>query len=218
MGSRLRGWEWMAGIILLMVLAPAWGQPPTDFGERMRQEMEALRKQYRYNFMLRDTFLKIIEMEKQGKAPLTPEQARKLLDIIGPLRKKERLKSTEAKEAAQRIQGVLTARQLQVLSTIKVPEPPRGRFGGGGGGPQGGGPPGGGNFDPQRALQRMRERFRDFNPFYVPEKPNIPPDASPEQAQRMKEFHERRKKTLQEQLSVLEKKAAAKPAPATGKK
>lgn len=213
MRNRFPRQVWTVSFALLMAFAPVKAQPPTDFGERMRQEMEALRKQYRYNFMLRDTFLKIVEMEKQGKAPLTPEQARKLLDIIGPLRKKERLKSTEAKEVVQRIQGVLTAKQLQVLSTIKVPEPPRGRFGGGGGGGPQGGPPGGG-FDPQRALQRMRERFRDFNPFYVPEKPNIPPDASPEQAQRIKESHERRRKAFQEQWSVLEKKASAKPAPA----
>lgn len=202
-------WKGLFLIPVLLLGGLCWGQGEGGGGrEGFRQEMEALQKKYRYNFMLRDTFYKTVEMEKQKKAPLSKVQAQKILGIVTPLRKKPKLTSDEAKQNVKKMQAVLTAKQLQTLSLMKPPSFRQGRGGSGSkSGGSGNGNRGGGSFDPQQMRQRMQQRFKDYNPFYISPKPVIPANASPEEAQRTKAFHAARKKMLTDALAVLEKKA-----------
>lgn len=194
--------------LMLMAMA-AIAQPPPQ----MMQQFQKFREEHKYHFQLRETFLKLGELEKKGgQTALTKDQAQKLLAIFQPLTKKEKLTADEAKEVLKKIKEILRADQLNALQRIQLPRMrrPGGGPGGPGGAPSGpggaapggpgggpggpGGPGGGPRFDPSQ--------LRNFNPLSLVMKvdPNSP----------MAEFAKRRAERIKEVLSLLEKKAKSK--------
>lgn len=182
---------------LALTVAAAIAQPPPQ----MAAQWQKFREEHKYHFQLRETFLKLGELEKKGgQTALTKDQAKKLLAIFQPLTKKEKLTADEAKEALKKIKAVLKADQLNALQRIQLPR--MGRPGGGPGGapsgPAGPGGPGGGpggsggpRFDPSQ--------MRNFNPLSLVVK--VDPKSP------MAEFAKRRAERIKEVLSLLEKKA-----------
>ncbi len=185
---------------LALTVAAAIAQPPPQ----MAAQWQKFREEHKYHFQLRETFLKLGELEKKGgQTALTKDQAKKLLAIFQPLTKKEKLTADEAKEALKKIKAVLRADQLNALQRIQLPR--MGRPGGGPGGPggapsgpagpggPGGGPGGSGGprFDPSQ--------MRNFNPLSLVVK--VDPKSP------MAEFAKRRAERIKEVLSLLEKKA-----------
>lgn len=200
----------IAVAIVSLLASAAVAQPPPQ----MMQQWQKFREEHKYHFQLRETFLKLGELEKKGgQTALTKEQAQKLLAIFQPLTKKEKLTADEAKEALKKIKGVLRADQLNALQRIQLPR--MGRPGGGPGGP--GGPPGGpggagpGGMGPGgpggRPDGQGRPRFdpsqlRNFNPLSLVVK--VDPKSP------MAEFAKRRAERIKEVLSLLEKKTKSK--------
>lgn len=182
---------------LALTVAAAIAQPPPQ----MAAQWQKFREEHKYHFQLRETFLKLGELEKKGgQTALTKDQAKKLLAIFQPLTKKEKLTADEAKEALKKIKAVLKADQLNALQRIQLPR--MGRPGGGPGGapsgPAGPGGPGGGpggsggpRFDPSQ--------MRNFNSLSLVVK--VDPKSP------MAEFAKRRAERIKEVLSLLEKKA-----------
>ncbi|MCS7185931.1 MAG: hypothetical protein RMK89_03140 [Armatimonadota bacterium] len=194
--------------LMLMAMA-AIAQPPPQ----MMQQFQKFREEHKYHFQLRETFLKLGELEKKGgQTALTKDQAQKLLAIFQPLTKKEKLTADEAKEVLKKIKGILRADQLNALQRIQLPRMrrPGGGPGGPGGAPSGpggaapggpgggpggpGGPGGGPRFDPSQ--------LRNFNPLSLVMK--VDPKSP------MAEFAKRRAERIKEVLSLLEKKAKSK--------
>ncbi|MCX7969443.1 MAG: hypothetical protein N3B10_13295 [Armatimonadetes bacterium] len=194
--------------LMLMAMA-AIAQPPPQ----MMQQFQKFREEHKYHFQLRETFLKLGELEKKGgQTALTKDQAQKLLAIFQPLTKKEKLTADEAKEVLKKIKEILRADQLNALQRIQLPRMrrPGGGPGGPGGAPSGpggaapggpgggpggpGGPGGGPRFDPSQ--------LRNFNPLSLVMK--VDPKSP------MAEFAKRRAERIKEVLSLLEKKAKSK--------
>jgi hypothetical protein len=185
---------------LMLTIAAAIAQPPPQ----MAAQWQKFREEHKYHFQLRETFLKLGELEKKGgQTALTKDQAKKLLEIFQPLTKKEKLTADEAKEALKKIKAVLRADQLNALQRIQLPR--MGRPGGGPGGPGGpGGAPGGpaGPGGPGGGQGRPRfdpSQMRNFNPLSLVVK--VDPKSP------MAEFAKRRAERIKEVLSLLEKKA-----------
>jgi len=186
----------MAGVTVALLATAALTQPPPQ----VAQEWQKFREEHKYHFQLRETFLKLGELEKKGgQTALTKEQAKKLLEIFLPLTKKEKLTADEAKEALKKVKGILRGDQLNALQRIQLPR--MGRPGGGPGGPGGApggpggpGPAGGPRFDPSQ--------MRNFNPLSLVVK--VDPKSP------MAEFAKRRAERVKEVLSLLEKKAKSK--------
>lgn len=183
--------------VTALLAAAAIAQPPPQ----MAAQWQKFREEHKYHFQLRETFLKLGELEKKGgPTALTKDQAKKLLEIFQPLTKKEKLTADEAKEALRKVKAVLKPDQLNALQRIQLPRfgrpggpggqgGPGGGFGAGPGGP--GGPGGGPRFDPSQ--------MRNFNPLSLVVKvdPNSP----------AAEWAKRRAERIKEVLSLLEKKA-----------
>ncbi len=187
--------KYWLGVILLALVGGAIAQPPPQMAAQWQQ----FREEHKYHFQLRETFLKLGELEKKGgQTALTKEQAKKLLALFQPLTKKEKLTADEAKDVLKKIRSILTADQMNALQRIQLPRMGRPGGGPGSGGPQGGpsGPPSGGpgsgpRFDPAQ--------MRNFNPLSLVVKvdPNSP----------AAEWAKRRTQRIKEVLSLLEKKA-----------
>ncbi|MCS7265904.1 MAG: hypothetical protein NZ805_13850 [Armatimonadetes bacterium] len=179
-------------------LASSIAQPPAQGGSGQWQKF---REEYKYHFQLRETFLKLGELEKKGgQTALTSEQAKKLLSVFQPLTQKEKLTADEAKEALKKVKEILKPEQLNALQRIQLP---RMRRPGGPGGPGGqGGPGGAGAGGPGGGLRFDPSQMRNFNPLslVVKVEPNSP----------MAEWAKRRAERIKEVLSLLEKKAKAK--------
>ncbi len=113
---------------------------------------------------------------KKGK--LSKEQAKKILDIIAPLRKQKTLTQKQAKTTLDKISVILTDEQKKLIEEMK-PEKKKGKAGAGGNGPGGGmappeggpgmggpggeGGPGGGPGG-NSAAQKNMESLNPFNP------------------------------------------------------
>jgi len=197
--------RWSVALSVMSLLAAAAiAQPPPQ----MTAQWQKFREEHKYHFQLRETFLKLGELEKKGgQTALTKDQAKKLLAIFQPLTKKEKLTADEAKEALRKVKAVLKPEQLNALQRIQLPR--FGRPGGGPGGPGGqggpggssggpggqggpGGRPGGGpRFDPSQ--------MRNFNPLSLVIKVDPKSPAT--------EWAKRRAERIKEVLSLLEKKA-----------
>jgi len=179
----------LSAMALLAVAAIA--QPPPQ----MAAQWQKFREEHKYHFQLRETFLKLGELEKKGgPTALTKDQAKNLLAIFQPLTKKEKLTADEAKEVLRKVKAVLRPDQLNALQRIQLPR--FGRPGGGPGGPggqggPGGGPTGGQRFDPSQ--------MRNFNPLSLVVKVDPKSPAA--------EWAKRRAERIKEVLSLLEKKA-----------
>ena len=145
-------------------------------------------------------------LEMSGKNALTPEQAKKVLAILTPLRSKPKLPEAEAEKALNTLTKVLTADQLEAMTPrrpesgsgdrpaqrppdgLQVPRPPRD-------GMQAPRPPQGDR--PTGTNERRmpdRNMFEDFNPFYTKASGDDP---------RAERWHSR----MNEFFAALEKKA-----------
>ncbi len=193
--------RWMGIITAVLATAALVGaQPPPQ----VAAQWQKFREEHKYHFQLRETFLKLGELEKKGgQTALTKEQAKKLLALFQPLTKKEKLTADEAKEALRQIKAILRPDQLNALQRIQLP---RMRPGGGAGGPSGGpgGPPGGQPGGGPGGASGGGPRFdpsqmRNFNPLSLVVKVDPKSPAA--------EWAKRRAERIKGVLSLLEKKA-----------
>lgn len=141
----------------------------------MMAKFQKFREEHKNTFALTELTGKLGRMERDGITPLTAAQAKSILDILTPLRTKEKLTQDEAKATIQQINAALTEAQLSALD--KMPSGRNGmrqRNGQGGSGGQGGFRPGGqngqGGQGGPNGAQGNRPRFdpdamKDFNPF-----------------------------------------------------
>lgn len=125
------------------------------------------RESHKYTFMLSRMAANIGRLS-ESKAPLTPKQAKAVLAVLQPLRKKTSLTQDEAKDSTKKLKAVLTEKQLTAIGKMK----PEHRFGGPGGQGRPGGQGGQGRM-PQMQPGQGRPRFdmsamKNFNPFNPP--------------------------------------------------
>ncbi len=111
-------------------------------------------------------------LERGGKAPLTPAQARIVVGSVSPWMKRPRMNENDARGLYMRINSALSTRQKNELDKTSAENR---RFGGGGGGGgwrggQGGqgGQNGQANMPTPQQMQQMRAFRETYNPFYPP--------------------------------------------------
>ena len=152
-------------LLVVLIAATSVAQGPGGQGGGQWSQM---REKYKYTFQLMQMTRHIADIDKDPKYTLTKAQAKKVLVVLQPLRKKPKLTQDEAKSTLKKLKPIFTVKQLNAMAKIKPPHRGPGMSGGGyggQGGPPGGGPPGGGqpganrpNFDPNA--------MKDMNPFY----------------------------------------------------
>jgi hypothetical protein len=160
------------------------------------------------------------ELEKANKKPLTKDQAKKIVSVVKPWEKKDKMSDDEAKAVRKQINDVLTTAQKNELDKMAAqnrrmggggaggPGGGGGGFGGGAGGGGGGGG-GGGQLSPQQQ-QQMRQKFQAYakvqNPFKSPASYKEFKDLPEQFRERIQKGYETRK----ELLTKLDKKANGK--------
>lgn len=104
------------------------------------------RDQHKYTFQLRTMVTRgLMECNRSKSTELKPDQAKKVLDALKPLRKQPKLTQDQAKGTIKKLQGALEPRQMTAMDkAVQASARRPGGGGPGGGGPGGGGPPGGG--------------------------------------------------------------------------
>src|SRR4051812_27839118 len=71
------------------------------------------RDQHKMTFQLSTTVTRGIEnCERSSNAKLKPDQAKKILGVLAPLKKKDKLTQDEAKEDIKKLQTILDQKQL----------------------------------------------------------------------------------------------------------
>ena len=156
------------------------------------------------------------ELEKAKKAPLTKDQAKKIVAAINPWKAKPKMTEDEAKSLYGKINTTLTTKQKNELDKMaaqnrRFSSGDRGERGGGGAGGQGGGPGGGGGTPPSpeemKKFQQMRQKMQGFmktsNPFYPPQNYKELKDMP----ERMRESMARRYQSRMDMLKKLAAKA-----------
>ena len=118
------------------------------------------------------------ELEKGNKAPLTKDQAKKVLALVAPWRKRPKMTEDQAKALYMKMNAVLTTKQKNELDKMAAlrrrnargdREGGRGGFGGGGFGGGGGQPPSPQQMQQFRQqMQKMQGFLKTYNPFYPP--------------------------------------------------
>ena len=195
--------KWLAVAVAAGMIIPAcvWAQGAGGFGGRsaMRNNPKT-----RLGGLMRN----IGNLEKERKAPLSKDQARKVVAAVRPWQSKPKMSEAEAKSLYMKLNAVLTTKQKNELDKMAAQNR---RFGGGGGRRGGGWGGGAGGNRPNAAqMQQMRQRmqkmqgfFKTYNPFYPPTKykevSGLP--------DRMQQGFKRRYATQQALLSQLAKKA-----------
>lgn len=160
------------------------------------------------------------DLEKANKAPLTKDQARKVLAAVNPWKGKPKMTEDEAKSLYVKINTTLTTKQKLELDKITAQSRHfgggdrggQGGSGGGAGGPGGGG--GGGGFggggtppspEDMKKFQAMRQKMQGFmktsNPFY-------PPQNYKELKDMPERMHESMMRRYQSRMDILKKLAA----------
>ncbi len=162
-----------------------------------REKFVQFQETHKYTFQLMGLVGNIMRMERDGKTPLTAQQAKELLAVLQPLRKQEKLTQDDAKAAIRDVQRVLTEAQRNAIAAMPERDGGRRATGGGGGAGNGGGmrggpPPGGGapppggpgggpggapggrggaGGDGARGARPMMDptTMQNFNPFYKPD-------------------------------------------------
>jgi len=162
---------------------PPGGPPGAGGGGMQPGAFEDFRKSHQFTFQLSRLAGNIGRLEKEGKTPLKPDQAKSMLAVLKPLRRLESMDQDQAKAAIKDLQKILTEDQRAAISTM-APEH-RFRSGGGSSGqrPSGERP----RFD-----MKAMENFNPFNPS----------KDSP--------MYERSKKRMDDLFAALEKKAKGK--------
>lgn len=146
-------------------------------------------EEHKFGMQLSRKVGNIAKLEKDGKAKLTAEQAKKILDILKPLRSIQDVDEDTAKDVNRQVSAILNADQNTEMAGFPTGG---GRGGGGGanaggnggaaGAPDGGaggqGAPGGAPGGPRAGGgNRPQMDLEHFNPFYV--KPDAPAVAPP---------------------------------------
>lgn len=156
-----------------------------------------------------------------GSNALTKVQARRMVSLVTPWRKRPTMSDADAKTLYTNLSGTLTATQKTALQNDRPgggrdggrgDGPGRGGReggpGGGGGGRMGGGPggPGGGQMPSREQMDKMRAQMEkvmaSYNPLYSGTPAGV--GAAPPQ---MKEMMKRRSDRLNSTLSELQQKA-----------
>lgn len=159
----------IAGLLAACAGYAQQGPPPPG-------QFKQMQERNKFTFQLMDTVKKVAEINKDSKYALSPDQAKKVLAILKPLRSKPKLTQAQAKSTLISLKKVLTVKQLNAMAKIK--DTRRGPGGPGGirpGGPPPGGfqgppPPGSpGTPPPPSGMKRPPDMnaVKDFNPFYV---------------------------------------------------
>ncbi len=154
------------------------------------------------------------ELEKAKKAPLTKDQAKKIVAAINPWKAKPKMTEDEAKSLYGKINTTLTTKQKNELDKMAAQNRrfSSGERGGGSGGAGGqGGGPGGGGTPPtpeeMKKFQQMRQKMQGFmktsNPFYPP----LNYKELKDMPERMRESMTRRYKSRMETVAKLAAKA-----------
>ena len=107
------------------------GAPGGDGGERRMRPMQG-------TFALVRGFFGIGRLEREGKTPLTPAQAKAILAVMTPLRTQPTLTPEQAEKVLAQIKAQLTKDQLTAMETPRRWARPGGVGGPGGAGGQGG--------------------------------------------------------------------------------
>lgn len=98
-------WSLMALAVLLV--SAVWAQPPgRPGGMRDNPKREVSR-----------IIAGIGHLEKSGKAKLSTAQARKILDIVSPWRKRSTMNEAQAKDLNKKLRAVLTSTQTKELES-----------------------------------------------------------------------------------------------------
>ncbi|MGB9586885.1 MAG: hypothetical protein ACPL7O_01765 [Armatimonadota bacterium] len=149
---------------------------------RLSAEQKAFLEKHKYTFELMRFAHQVGEIDKDKKYALTQSQAKKVLEILKPLRTKPKLTQEEAKKTLANLKKVFTAAQLNAMSRLKPRSPQVRRPEGRQQGPQQ--PPREQNI--QRPQMPDGKAMQDFNPFYqkVPKANKM----AEERAKRMNEF------------------------------
>ncbi|MDI6827229.1 MAG: hypothetical protein QME62_01955 [Armatimonadota bacterium] len=178
------------GVLVAFTAGVALAQQPPG-----ASQFQAFREKHKYTFQLMQMVRHIGEINKDKKYTLTPDQAKKVLAVLKPLRSKPKLTQDEAKKALKDLKPIFTAAQLNAMARIKPkfeqrrspsgpPQRPNGQ-------------------EPRRPPQNSERRgpdlnaMKDFNPFYS--KAPKGDERAAERVKRMNEF-----------FAELEKKASAK--------
>lgn len=150
--------------------------PPGGPGSSFMRDFRKFQEQHKMTFQLQTMCSRgLTECERTKATELKPPQAKQLLGLLTPLRKKPKMSQEEARATIQKLQKVFDTRQLAKID-VAIQDaqrrmmagpggPPGGGAPGGGPPPGAGGPPGGpggpgGNrpaFDPAKS--------KNFNPF-----------------------------------------------------
>lgn len=152
------------------------------------QKMAQFRENHKYTFQLMRLVGNIGRLEREGKNPLTADQAKQILGVLTPLRSQKTLTQDDAKTAIRDVQKVLTEEQRNEIAAFPERGPGGGpggsgggqggpggsggmrgggRPGGPGGPPTGGGPGGAGGNRPRGGGQGFDPAsMQNFNPLY----------------------------------------------------
>lgn len=214
-------WRMNLAVVALGVLLTSvvWAQPPGGPGGMRGMRDNPKRK-------LETFVLSVGQLEKTGKAKLSAVQAKKIVTVISPWRKKSAMTDAQASALQTKLSAALTSTQKKEVESLR---PRRGerrdgerrgaqrpggerRGGPGGGGPSGpGGREGRGGSGPNTAqgkefrqrMEKMRGFFNTYNPFY----PAGSYKTVQEMPARMQEGFKRRSNSINAVLTQLSKKA-----------
>ncbi|MCE5197395.1 MAG: hypothetical protein ABFD54_00410 [Armatimonadota bacterium] len=179
---RLIGKTILPALLVLLTAGMCLAQGPGNRGA-----FSAFREKHKYTFQLMQTVNHIGMIDKDAKYSLKPDQAKRVLKVLKPLRKKPKLTQEEAKQALKNLKPIFTVDQLNAMSRIK-PRP-------GGGQRMGGGQMPGGGFRPSGDAQQGQRRpmmkmdpsaMNNFNPFY--NNPKSKDEWSTRRSKRWNEF------------------------------
>lgn len=164
-------------------------QQPQSPGTQLSAQQKAFAEKHKYTFELMRFVRQVGEIDKDKKYTLTQSQAKKVLEILTPLRTKPKLTQDEAKKTLANLKKVFTATQLNAMSRLKSPFQ---RVRSSMGGQQGPRLPR--EQDIKRPQVPDSKAMQHFNPFYQ----KVPKGnkAAEDRAKRMNEF-----------FAALEKKA-----------
>jgi hypothetical protein len=94
-------------------------QLPPNQTKQLSAEQKAFFEKHKYTFELMRFVNRIGEIDKNKKYTLTQHQAKKVLEILKPLRTSPKLTQEQARQTLANLKKVFTATQLNAMSRIK---------------------------------------------------------------------------------------------------
>lgn len=202
--------RWSLMALAVLVVSTVWAQPPGRPGG-MRDNPKRDISRF---------IAGVGHLERSGKAKLSSAQAKKILDLVSPWRRRTTMNEAQAKDLDKKLRAVLTTTQLKELQSLRPGRgegrggrdgrrsgdgPRSGRDGGrrDGDGPRGERRGGGSSGDWRKEMEKAQAFFKTHNPL-------APPTSNPSYKQlssRMQEGVKRRYDATNSVLSALSKKA-----------